>query len=576
MSQNKLYVPQGYSGASYWREARTLHRTLDMARARLLVVCCSFILVFLIIAGRLVDVSLLRRSGEGSLAHSHPLHGRQFRTDIVDRNGELLATSLKTFSLYANARVVLDAKEAALRLTQVLPELNYNDTLHRLQSGKGFVWIARHLTPQKQAEIIRLGLPGIYFQQDERRVYPHGELFAHVLGYTNIDNQGLGGVERKFNELLLSQDQPLKLSLDIRVQHVLRDELLAGIEKYSAQGGAGVIMDVRTGEIIAMISLPDFDPNQVGKIGSHKDALFNRITLGAYEMGSSFKIFNTALYIESGISSIATKYDVSAPLRVGRFRIKDFHPAHYPLTVAEIFTESSNIGAAKMALQMGSSLQRAFFEKLDFFQPSALEIPEIGSPLYPKQWSEPTLITASYGYGVAITPLQLVTAVGGIVNNGIMQTPTILKVDLLKEKKKGKRVVSEKTSEVMRKLLYMIVAQGRGKKARVCGYEVGGKTGTANTLNGRAYKEGSNLTSFTGAFPMSRPQYIVLIMLDRPQAIKETYGFNAAGWNSAPVAGKVIERIAPLLQVVPINEEKIVSEGNPMLIHVSAPQKGAH
>ncbi len=575
MSQNKLYVPQGYSGASHWRDARIFHRALDMARTRLLIVCCSFILAFFIIAGRLVDVSLLRGSGEANLAHSHSLQARHFRADIVDRNGELLATSLKTSSLYANARVVLDTKEAALKLTQVLPELNYNDTLHRLQSGKGFVWIARHLTPQKQAEIIRLGLPGIYFQQDERRVYPHGELFAHVLGYTNIDNQGLGGVERKFNELLLSQETPLKLSLDIRVQHVLRDELLAGIEKYSAQGGAGMIMDVRTGEIIAMISLPDFDPNQVGKMGLHKEALFNRITLGAYEMGSSFKIFNTALYIENEISSLTTKYDVSAPLRVGRFRIKDFHPAHYPLTVAEIFTESSNIGAAKMALQMGSSLQKPFFEKLGFFQPSSLEIPEIGSPLYPKQWSEPTLITASYGYGIAITPLHLVTAIGGIVNNGIMQSPTLLKVDPHKEKK-GKRVVSEKTSEMMRKLLYMIVAQGRGKKARVCGYEVGGKTGTANTLNGKAYKEGSNLTSFTGAFPMSRPQYIVLIMLDRPQAIKETYGFNAAGWNSAPVAGKVIERIAPLLQVVPINEEKIVSEGNPMLIHVSAPQKGAH
>ncbi|MBI2707353.1 MAG: penicillin-binding protein 2 [Proteobacteria bacterium] len=575
MSQGKLYVPQDHSGLSHWHDARSLHRTLDMARTRLLVVCCSFILAFLIIAGRLVDVSLLRGRGGENLAHTHPLQARQFRADIVDRNGELLATSLKTSSLYANARVVLDAKEAALKLTQVLPELNSNDVLQRLQSGKGFVWLARHLTPQKEAEIIRLGLPGIYFQQDERRVYPHGELFAHALGYTNIDNQGLGGVERKFNELLLSQDTPLMLSLDIRVQHVLRDELLAGIEKYSAQGGAGLVMDVRTGEIIAMVSLPDFDPNQVGKMGSQKEALFNRITLGSYEMGSSFKIFNTALYIESGISSIATKFDVSAPLRVGRFRIKDFHPAHYPLTVAEIFTESSNIGAAKMALQMGPSLQRAFFEKLGFFKPSPLEISEIGAPLYPKQWSEPTLITASYGYGVAISPLQLATAIGGIVNTGIMQIPTLLKTDP-GQKKKGTRVISEKTSEIMRKLLYVIVAQGRGKKARVCGYEVGGKTGTANTLNGRSYKEGSNLTSFAGIFPMSHPRYVVLTMVDRPQAIKETYGFNAAGWNAAPIAGKVIERIAPLLQVTPVNEEKKLSDTNPMLIHVSAPQKGEY
>ncbi len=572
MNQGKLYVPQE-TALSPWHNARILHRTLDRARTRLLVVCCAFLLSFFIIAGRLIDVTLFRRSGEETLAHRKALYGQNSRTDIVDRNGELLATSLKTSSLYANARVILDAKDAALKLIHVLPELDYNDALHRLESGKGFVWLARHLTPQKEAEIIRLGLPGIYFQQDERRVYPHGELFAHVLGYTNIDNQGLGGVERKFNDLLLSQEAPLKLSLDIRVQHVMRDELLAGIEKFSAQGAAGLVMDVRTGEILAMVSLPDFDPNQVGKMGPQKEALFNRITLGAYEMGSSFKIFNTALYIESGISSLATKFDVSAPLRVGRFRIKDFHPHHYPLTVAEIFTESSNIGAAKMAMQMGPALQKAFFKKLGFLKPSTLEVSEVGVPLYPKKWSEPTLITASYGYGVAISPLQLATATAGIVNKGIMQKPTLLKIT---HAKKGTRVVSERTSEIMRKLLYVIGTWGRGKKARVWGYEVGGKTGTANTLNGKSYKEGSNLTSFEGIFPMSNPQYLVLTMVDRPQAIKETYGFNAGGWNAAPIAGKIIERIAPLLQVPPVNEAKEMSDENPMLINVSAPRQGTY
>jgi len=575
MSQRKLYVPQDLQGMSRWHNTKSLRQTIDMARTRLLVVCSTFVLIFLVIIGRLIDVSLLRGGGEENLAHSKVLQDTNFRADIVDRNGELLATSLRTSSLFANARVILDAKDAADKLIQVLPELNHKEILHRLQSGKRFVWLSRHLPPQKQAEIIRLGIPGIYFKQDERRVYPHGELFAHVLGYTNIDNQGLGGIERKFNDQLLTKEAPLHLSLDIRVQHVLRDELLAGIEKFKAQGGAGLIMDVRTGEIVAMVSLPDFDPNQVGKMGSQKESLFNRITLAAYEMGSGLKIPNTALYLENKASSLFTKFDVSAPLRLGRFKITDFHPAHYPLTVAEIFTESSNIGAAKMAMQMGSSLQVAFFEKLGFFRTPSLEIPEMAAPIYPKKWSESTTITAAYGYGIAISPLQLVTAIAGIVNKGMMQQPTLLKLDPLK-KKKGSRVISERTSEIMCKLMYMVVAQGTGRKAKVEGYEVGGKTGTANTIEGRSYKLGSNMTSFVGAFPMSRPQYMVLVMVDRPQAIKETYGFNAAGWNAAPIAGKVIGRIAPLLQVVPTSEGKIQPEENPMLIQVSSPQRGGH
>lgn len=574
MSQRKLYVPQGFYGTQ-WQDTKSLRRTMDMARSRLLVVCCTFVLAFFIIVGRLVDVSLLRGSGHENFAHRGAFHGTCFRADIVDRNGELLATSLKTSSLYANARVVLDPKEAADKLIQVLPELNHKDILHRLKSGKGFVWLARHLTPQKQAEIICLGIPGIYFQQDERRVYPHGELFSHVLGYTNIDNQGLGGIERKFNEQLLRKNEPVRLSLDIRAQHVLRDELLAGIEKFKAQGGAGLIMDVQTGEIIAMVSLPDFDPNQVGKMGSKAVAFFNKITLGTYEMGSSFKILNTALYLDCGISSVFTKFDVSAPLRIGRFKIKDFHPAHYPLTVAEIFTESSNIGAAKMAIQMGPVLQQAFFKKIGFFSTPSLEIPELGAPLYPKKWSESTTITAAYGYGVAVSPLQLATAIGGVVNKGIMQKPTLLKTDPEKISP-GFRIISAETSELMCKLMYMIVAQGRGKKARVAGYEVGGKTGTANTNDGRSYKEGSNMTSFVGAFPMRNPKYMVLVMVDRPQAIKETYGFNAAGWNAAPIAGKVIGRIAPLLHVAPSLNQNVPSGADPLMTSVSAPQQRGH
>lgn len=568
MSQRKLYIPEEFYEATSWREAKSLRQNLDMAKARLLVVACTFILAFLVITFRLVDVSLIRGIGEGHKFARSP-HGTSFRADIVDRNGELLATSLTTSSLFANAKVVIDPKEAAEKLAHVLPELNHQETMQKLKSGKAFIWLARHLTPQKQAEIMRLGIPGLYFRSDERRVYPHGELFSHILGYTNIDNEGLGGVERKFDHYLLSETNSLQLSLDLRVQHALRDELLEGIEKFHAEGGAGMIMDVRSGEVLAMVSLPDFDPNQVGKIGSQKEALFNRITLGAYEMGSSFKIFNTALFLESKIANITTKFDVSAPLRLGRFKITDYHPVHYPLTVAEIFTTSSNIGAAKMAMQIGAERQTQFFKKLGFFEVPSLEISEIGAPLFPKNWSEATTITASYGYGISISPLQLVTAIAGIVNKGMMNKPTLLKKEN-PQRDQGIQIVSKETSEIMCHLMHTVVAEGTGKKARVKNYEVGGKTGTANLLSGKSYKQGSNMTSFVGAFPMSRPEYIVLIMVDRPQAIKETYGFNAAGWNAAPIAGKVISRIAPLLQVVPVNEEKQEATENPQFIHAKA------
>ncbi len=572
MSKSKLYVPQEFYSVTKVDTVKILHKAIDVAKTRLFIMSCAFFLLFVVIAGRLLEVCLFRGGGQENYSYIHT--GPRFRADIVDRNGELLATSLATSSLYANARVILDPAEAAQKLLTVLPELKYDEVLKRLQSDKVFVWLARHLPPQKQAEVLRLGIPGIYLQKDQRRVYPHGELFAHVLGYTDIDNQGLAGLERKFDGQLTSKMEPLQLSMDMRVQHVLKEELLAGIEKYKAQGGAGLVMNVQTGEIVALVSLPDFDPNHAGKVAS-EDAMFNKITLGSYEMGSSYKVFTTALYLESGISGIMKRFDVSEPIRMGRFKITDYHRHPDPLTVAEIFMESSNIGAAKMAMQMGPEAQRAFYEKLGFLNSVALEVPEVGSPLYPRNWSEATMISASYGYGVSISPLQLATGFGGVINKGIMQKPTLMKVQSHDELS-GQRVVSEKTSEMMRRLLYMIVGHGRGRKAQVVGYMLGGKSGTANTLVNGRYVKGSNLTSFMSAFPMTNPKYSVLIMVDRPQGIKETFGFNAGGWNAGPIAGKVIRRIAPLLNVMPVDERVKEPEANSLIIPACMNTKKGH
>lgn len=558
-----------------WSRREAVHHHMDMTKTRMVLLGAVFVFAFLIISFRLFDLCVLRHSHGGSMAYEGAGHNSLLvRGDVVDRNGEVLATSLRTYSLYANAKVIIDPKEAASKLLKAMPELNYKDVLARLQSDKGFVWLARHLTPTKQAEVLRLGIPGLYFQKDERRVYPHGPLLAHVLGFTDIDNHGISGVEKKFDELLISGEEKLQLSIDARVQHILRDELLAGIEKFRAVGASGVIMDVKTGEILAMASLPDFDPNQVKKIGANAEVLFNTASLGTYEMGSSFKIMNTALFLESGLGNLYSQFDVTGPYKLGRFRIKDFHPHYGPMKVADIFIQSSNIGSARMALQVGQERQQNFFKQLGFFQSAPIELPEVGAPIYPKQWSEPTLITSSYGYGVAITPVQLVAALSGIVNNGIMNKPTLLKIQP-EEVAAGVQVISAETSAIMRKLLYMSTAIGRSGKAKVPGYEVGGKTGTANTIEGRAYKEKSNRTTFLGAFPMSDPKYAILVILDKPQAVEGTYGFNAAGWNAAPVAGKVIKRIATVLKVMPTAQAEFQKKPKEsMLIDASYMPKG--
>lgn len=569
MANNPIYVPDDIKQARGWSVLHPLQNALDIARNRMVVVAAVFAIAFSVIAFRLMDICLLRGGDEGLVANnSLSRSGSRMRADVVDRNGKLLATSLKTSSLYANSKVVIDPAESARKLVTVIPGLDVKDVEAKLSSGKGFVWLSRHLTPTKQAEVIRLGIPGLYFQKDERRVYPHGHLFSHLIGFTDIDNKGIAGIERYFDDKLRTENEPLRVSLDLRVQHILRDELVRGIEKFKAQGAAGIIMDVKTGEVIAMASLPDFDPHRTGAFSQNPEAFFNRTTLGTYEMGSSFKILNTALALDSGTAKIHDEYDVTVPLQIGRFRITDYHASDHWMNVAEIFVKSSNIGSAKLALEAGAEIQQNYFKALGLLDPVSLELPEVGNPLLPKKWSKVTTITASYGYGISVTPLQLVRAVAGIVNKGMMVQPTLLVAEEGAKNIEKVRVVSEETSDKMRKLLHMVVAEGTGRKARVKGYQVGGKTGTANQTSDGKYKKGQNNTSFISAFPMQDPQYVVFIMVDRPQGIKETYGFNAGGWNAAPIAGNIIRKAAPILAVHPVREDK-KDGASPMLLNVS-------
>jgi cell division protein FtsI (penicillin-binding protein 3) len=544
---------------SLWHQVMRDSNVLETAKNRSLVAGAAFSVAFLLIFIRLADVMVVRSLWEPS-DHDRPpgvvvaCTKAGARADILDRNGEILATHLVTGSVYANPKVIINAEEAAAKLSGLLPELDYQSILKKLKAEKqGFVWIVRHISPKLQQAVNHLGIPGVYLQRDERRVYPYGALVSHVLGYCGIDNNGLAGVEKYFDGQLIHKRDPLFLSIDMRVQHVVHDELSKSVMEFEAEGGSAIVMDVKTGEILSMVSLPDYDPNLPNQ--NQVSATFNRNTLGAYESGSIFKIFNTSIAIETGTASLSSIYDASAPIKVGRFLIKDFKGKKRPMDVQEIFIYSSNIGSAKMALHFGGAVQRQYFEKFGLLRAATLELPEIGAPIVPKIWRPVNIMTHSYGYGIAVSPLQSIVAVAGVVNNGWSRPATLLKRDpaTLPE---PVRVVSSTTSTKMRDLMRLVVTEGTARTANVPGYEVMGKTGSAHKQVGRGYAEKAKLTSFIGIFPKNNPQYIVLLFLDNPKPTKNTHGYATGGWNAAPTGGRIIARMAPLLGVIPVADEE--------------------
>ncbi|MFM9865175.1 MAG: peptidoglycan D,D-transpeptidase FtsI family protein [Micropepsaceae bacterium] len=517
-------------------------------RQRLSYATVAFAVVFAVLFGRLVDVTMFREGAALKTARVSS-NASYFRADIVDRTGEILATDLQAASLYADARVVWDPAETAEALRGVVPGLDVAALTKRLSSRQAFVWIKRNLPPRQQEAVRQLGIPGLHFRAEPRRVYPNGRTAAHALGYVTVDNHGLAGVERGVEDLILEKRNKggvVELSLDLRVQHALADELASAIATFRAKAAAGIVMDVDTGEILALSSLPDFDPNEPGQ--ATKDGLFNRVTLGVYEMGSTFKTFSTAMALDTQKVTMTSSFDATDPIAHGQFTISDFHPEKRPLTVPEIFVHSSNIGTAKMALAVGTPVQRAYLAKMGLLTPIASEIKEVGTPIVPKQWGELETMTVAYGHGIAVTPLHVAAVSAALVNGGRLMKPTLLKRNP-SEVVPFTRVVSEHTSSQMRELLRMVVTQGTASLADVPGYPVAGKTGTAEKASGRGYARTALLNSFMGVFPAKNPRYLVLVLLDEPQPTEATKGFATAGWTAAPTAGKVIARIAPMLNV---------------------------
>jgi len=388
-------------------------------------------------------------------------------------------------------------------------------------------------------------------------MYPMGSLAAHALGFTDIDNRGLAGVERYFDKELRTRQENMALSIDVRVQHVMEHELGLAMKKFSAIGAAGLVMDVNTGEVVAMSSLPSFDPNQPGDID--QDLRFNRTTLGVYEMGSTFKIFTTAMALDAGTVSLQGGYDATNPIRIARFTIRDFHAKKRWLSVPEIFMYSSNIGTVKMALDVGIPGHRNFLTSIGMMKPVAIELSETGAPLTPDRWREINSMTISFGHGLAVSPLHLVAGVSAMVNGGIYRTPTLIRREPT-EVSVGKRVITADTSAKMRRLMRLVVENGTGRNAAAPGYLVGGKTGTAEKVSGNGYKKKALISSFVAAFPMHKPRYVVLVMLDEAKGIKETFGYATGGWVAAPAVGAIVQRVAPVLGLRPIKDSEAVRD----------------
>lgn len=524
---------------------------LEVARARLAVGAALFAVLFMAVALRMAYVSLVRDGGEPGLARAaHPAQLQAERADILDRRGIVLATSLPVVSLFASPRLVLDVDEAALKLSRTLPDIKADEVREKLTSGRSFVWIKRGLSPREHAAVMRLGLPGFEFQNEERRIYPQGPIAPHILGYTGIDNVGLAGVEKRFDEKL-RQGEPLHLSIDIRLQRFLEQEIARATQRFSAIGATAAVMDVNSGEILALASLPGYDPNQLKTISN--EALFNRSTLGVYEQGSTFKIFNTAMVLDSGRFTTASVFDASQPIKIDRFTINDYHGQHRAMSVADIFKYSSNIGSAKMASEIGVEGQRAFFDKMGMLRPVPVELPEVAQPLYPKHWRKINLLTIAFGHGMSVTPLHVLTGTTAVINGGIYYPPTLVQRSKAGHAEAGRRVISEKTSRQMRDLLRLVVVEGTGKNADVPGYEVGGKTGTAEKPGRHGYREKALISSFVGVFPMREPKYVVMVSIDEPKGLKETGGYATGGVVAAPSVRAIIEYLVTLYGIEPVD-----------------------
>ncbi len=550
---------------------------LEKTRGRLVIAAGGFSLLFLALVVKLAGATVLfpvaskrldrlarlpdahttilnatRTAASGEAPPPEPAvpGAHRARATITDRNGEILAISLPVAGLYANPREMIDTAEAAAKLKAVLPRLDLATVRTRLASDKGFVYLARNITPREQLAVNNLGIPGVYFEQTERRRYPQGRVAAHIVGGVDVDAHGVAGVERSFDQRLRDDGAPLRLSIDVRVQAVVREELMRSMTEFRAIGACGIVMDVRTGEVVAMVSLPDFDANKAGEASAEER--FNRAVTGMYEPGSTFKLQTAAMALDSGAANLWSSFDAAHDIKIGRFTISDFEGKHRVLALPEVIAYSSNLGAAHMAQAVGSERQRSWLHAMGMFTRVGIELPEQGQPIVQPaaNWKEIATMTVGFGHGIAVSPLHVVRGTAALANGGIVLRPTIVASETGR-RAEGTQVMRSQTSDTLRRLMRLVVTDGYGKPADVPGYFVGGKTGTAEKTTAHGYKKHANISAFMSVFPMNAPRYAVYFMLDEPKGNASTGGYSTAGAVSAPGAGRVISRIGPMLGLMP-------------------------
>lgn len=524
-------------------------------RKRLRVVAVCFTIAFASIGLRLVDMVWGDDPGEAPVRAAGEAGPDPRRADIVDRNGELLATNLRVPSVFADPSQMPDIDRAAERLASALVGVDASELKRRFRAAKRFAWVKHEVTPLEQAAVLGLGIPGVGFRNTEKRVYPRERLTSHLVGFTDLDNQGLAGIEYALQDRLVggaaAGKEPVAVSLDLRVQQIVYDELHAAFTRFRAQGAVGIVMDRQTGELLSMVSLPDFDPNRVDRATT--EGRKNRVTGNTYELGSLFKILSVAMALDSGKVRMADTFDATKPLRIGRHTIRDDHAKRRWLSVPEVFMFSSNIGTAKMVFTAGGADPlKEFFGRLGLMHRPVLEIPELARPQVPKRWPDSTTATAAFGHSIAVTPLQFVDAVAAVAGDGTRVPPTVLKRQP-GEPLARQRLVDAETAEDLRWLMWLTVAKGTGTRGKTPAYLVGGKTGTADKVDPvrGGYLRGSVLASFVGVFPIEAPRYVVLVMLDDPRGDGSTYGLRYGGWTAAPVVREIVSRIGPVLGVPP-------------------------
>ncbi|MBU6140502.1 MAG: penicillin-binding protein 2 [Proteobacteria bacterium] len=513
-----------------------------MNKSRLAIIYFFIVAVFTLISLRMIFI--VTAGDKVTVSNIYDKNKIGKRANIFDRNDTLLATDLKTKSLYVSSILIKDSGALAKGLSEIFPDLSYEEILKKIsenKSSKQWILIRRNLTPSQVKATEDLKMAGLIFEDDRIRIYPQKSITSHYVGYVDRDRKGLAGMEMQYNRQL-SQNEDLQLAMDVRVQDILHDELLIAMEEFQAKAASGVVVNVNNGEILALSSIPDFDANSSNKASANE--YFNRVTNGLYELGSVMKIFTNTLAFEEGVIKPNDTFNVRDPVKYGRFTISDYHSTKDLMTVEEIFSNSSNIGTVKIADKIGAESQKKFLAKIGLLKKLDAEFPGLGKPIYPKNWGQISLYTISYGHGIAITPLHLAMASAAIVNGGILYKPSFVKIDKQPE---GERVIKESTSETMRMILRKAVELGTGKKSNIEGYEVGGKTGTAELAESGKYNTNLTNASFVATFPISKPQYLIYVIFDRPN-----YIFNTGGMVAAPVVGRVIKNIAPLLGVKPI------------------------